>query len=244
MRKDVWTNVMRHGARPAIASGVAAGLPLAGAITLAAYATVIIQQIAAMPLPVAMAVVAIIAGLLAGLALMPTHAVSLLAGYLLGPVVGGAVALTAVTIAAILGRRVGRVATGSSLATAWQSSPRWSVLQKSLLRASPKRTALLVGLIRLSPIAPFAMTNVILAAIGVPLWPYVIGSVLGLAPRVIAVALLGAGMAHFDLTETASAHWLVIGIAATVLAIAIMSRVAQQTIQSQLNTTATSPSTG
>ncbi len=72
---------------------------------------------------------------------------------------------------------------------------------------------------RLSPVVPFAVTNVLAAVAGVRRGPLLVGTAVGLAPRVAAVVLLGAGLRELRM-ERPDAPWLLAAsVAATVLAV-------------------------
>jgi uncharacterized membrane protein YdjX (TVP38/TMEM64 family) len=219
--------------RPGLATLAAAALPAVGVAVLAVYGNDVAHWIDATPTwQVALAVMAV--GVAAcGTALLPTHALSLAAGYALGIWAGPAVAWVTVLVASLLGYTTGRLAAGGRFARSIRDHPRLGTLADALLDASLFRTAWLLALLRLSPLAPFAATNVALAAIRTPWLPYVAGSAVGLAPRVIVVALFGAGLAELDWQNPRS-HWLlVLGGVATVAALLIVGHVASRALRRQ-----------
>ncbi|MEM1236419.1 MAG: TVP38/TMEM64 family protein [Pseudomonadota bacterium] len=58
-------------------------------------------------------------------------------------------------------------------------------------------------LIRLLPILPFAVSNVALSLVGLPLWKYVTGTFIGIIPGAIVYTWIGAGVGEvFDRGET------------------------------------------
>ncbi|MEM6393649.1 MAG: hypothetical protein AAF797_12815, partial [Planctomycetota bacterium] len=64
-----------------------------------------------------------------------------------------------------------------------------------------------VGLCRLPPQVPFALGNVVGAAVGVRVTPFVVGTVLGMGPRVAAVVWLGSELGAF---ERGASDWRVV----------------------------------
>lgn len=218
--------------RPVFATGVAVALPGAGAAALAWYAGEVTGWLEAQQVPLAAACVVFAGALVCGVALVPTHAVSLLAGWTLGGVGGSAVAVAAVSLGAACAYPLGRALAGTALMRAAQASPRWRGVHHVLTSERPGRTAGLVALLRLSPLAPFAGTNVALAAVGVPFRWFLAGSVVGLAPRVCVVAFAGAGMAQLDLSHTADRGWLIAGLVATVAALLLVGRIARHALRS------------
>ncbi|MEO1795470.1 MAG: TVP38/TMEM64 family protein [Pseudomonadota bacterium] len=51
-------------------------------------------------------------------------------------------------------------------------------------------------LIRLLPILPFAVSNVALSVVGLPLWKYVVGTFVGILPGAIVYTWIGAGLSE------------------------------------------------
>jgi len=82
-----------------------------------------------------------------------------------------------------------------------------------------RRTLLVVALLRVPPNGPFAMTNLLLAATQVRWAPYLIGSMLGLTPRVAAAVIVGASLSQLDLRhlERGGSAYLSIGISLAVV---------------------------
>ena len=157
-----------------------------------------------------------------GLWVLPTHVLSLLCGWSLGGPMGAAVALGTATAAAPLGYAVARRVVGGDVEVFIERYPRGAAVCDAVTRASPGRAAVLLGLLRLSPVVPYGATNVLAAAFGVPMRAFLAGTAIGLAPRVVAVALLGAGLQQLDFTRPGGVAWLIVGVGATVLAIAML----------------------
>jgi phospholipase D1/2 len=216
--------------RPMLATLATAGLPLVGVIALTANAGVIEAQLTAWPQGWAAAIVTLVGAALAGLALLPTHAVSLVMGWLFGPVLGCGLAIGAVTAAAAWGYFIGGRLAGTGLSRSLPADSRMARLRSALVEASSRRTTLLVALLRLSPAAPFAATNVAMAAVAVPWRAFLIGSVVGLAPRVIVVTLFGAALGQLDFQRPDSPALLALGGVATIAALAVSGHLARRAL--------------
>lgn len=169
--------------------------------------------------------------LLAGLGLIPTHASSLAAGMLFGFSWGSSVALLGTVGAALLGYGLVMRLVGDSLVERLASGVRARAVHAELVGGSATRTALLVALVRLSPAMPFAATNVLLASAGVRLGTFLAGTLLGIAPRVLIVALAGAGLAELDLEQGRDTRLLVFGGLATLLALVVIGRLALRALR-------------
>lgn len=181
----------------------------------------------------------VVLGLLGcGLAILPTHVLSLLCGWAFGVPVGLAVALLTATLASPIGYAVlGRLA-GAGLGSENDSGgggladryPRAAAVCEAVARASAMRAAVLVGLLRLSPVVPYGSTNVLAAVFGVPLRPFVAGTLVGLAPRVLAVVWIGAGLERLASGGSVSPWLFGAGVLATVAALGLIGRVMKQTL--------------
>ncbi len=171
------------------------------------------------------------AAILAGLSLIPTHASSLVAGMLFGTAPGSVLAMLSVLAAALLGYRVLAQFSRARATLALASRPRASAVHRALLHHSGRRTIWIIALIRLSPLMPFAATNLLMAASGVRLGPFLAGTLLGIAPRVIVVAAAGSGLAELDLSQGADRRLLILGALATAAALFVAGRLASRTLR-------------
>ncbi len=151
---------------------------------------------------------------LAGLALLPTYAQSILGGWAFSLIPGFPAALAGFTGGAILGYGIARPTSSERVTKVINEQPKWAAVRDALLPATARastadsledsvagrgtrrkngalRTLGIVTLLRLPPNSPFAITNLVLASVRVPLWIYVAGTVLGMAPRTFAAVWLG-----------------------------------------------------
>ncbi len=137
--------------------------------------------------------------ILGGLALLPTYAPSVLGGWAFGIGVGLLATLAGFLGAAALGFAISRHLSGERLLKVLDEYPRGRAVHRALLAGSAARTLVVVTLLRVPPNGPFAMTNLLLAATGVSWGPYLLGSLIGLAPRVAAAVVVGASLSTLDL---------------------------------------------
>lgn len=154
-----------------------------------------------------------------GLALLPTYAPSVLGGWAFGVTVGLAATVLGFLGASAIGFAIARHLSGDRLLQVLDESPRGRALHRALLAGSWRRTLLVVTLLRVPPNGPFAMTNLLLAAIGVSWGPYLLGSLLGLTPRVAAAVIVGASLSQLDLRhlERGGAAYVSIGLSLAVV---------------------------
>lgn len=228
--RHAWLSVGRAGFVVALATalpGVGAILLLGTVITNATFFEVE-SVVTALPLLIGM----YLAGsLLCGTALLPTHALSLLAGWTFGGIIGLLLAWLAVTTASLLGYILGKTLGGDGLNQWMQQQPKLQPIHHALILASPKRTTILIALLRLSPVMPFAATNALLATLGIRLIPFLIGTTIGMFPRVAAVVLLGAGLEQLEFDQPSSFWIAIAGVLASILFLIVASKIAYKASQ-------------
>ncbi len=156
---------------------------------------------------------------LGGIALLPTYGPSVLGGWAFGIPVGLVATLAGFLGAATVGFALARHVSGDRLIDVLHEHPRGRVIHQSLLASSFARTCLVVALLRVPPSGPFAMTNLLLAATGIGWGPYLIGSLLGLAPRVGAAVVVGASLSTLNLRHLERGGPAYASIAISILAV-------------------------
>lgn len=179
--------------------------------------------------------------LLAGLALLPTYAQAIVGGFAFGVGTGTSAALAGFVGAAVVGYLVARIASGDKAERVIAEHVKWKAVHDELLRGGYWKTLAIVTLIRIPPNSPFAITNLVLAATKVPLPIYIIGTLVGMAPRTFASVYIGSTFS--DLNQIATPLWMKItGIALTVIALAIVGMIANRAI-SHVTTMESAPAT-
>lgn len=173
----------------------------------------------------------VIGAVMAGLCLVPTQVVSLVAGYLFGAGIGSVVGLLVVLVAAIIGFQLWSRVVGTRVLEAIGKEPRAYLVHRALLGRSTARTIWLIALLRLSPVMPFAGTNLLMASFGVRGPVFLVATVLGVGPRLVAVALLGSELSEFQWDATGSRWPTVVAIVATLLFIVVISRIAKNALR-------------
>lgn len=149
---------------------------------------------------------------LCAVSLVPTYAVAVGAGYLYGPAVGSVTAVGAIVLGAWIGFRIAILCTRGALIDGL--GPRVDATRRALLESPAGTKATVIGLVRLAPVTPFAATNLLMAGAGVPLAPYLVGTLVGLAPRTALVAVAGSELADLELGRGAatSGIWATAGL--------------------------------
>jgi uncharacterized membrane protein YdjX (TVP38/TMEM64 family) len=176
--------------------------------------------------------------LLAGLALLPTYAQAILGGYVFGLGLGIPAALTGFLGGALIGYLIADRASGGRVMALMDEHPRWRLVRDALVGVDRQghglwRTMAIVALIRLPPNSPFAITNLVMASVKVPLLPFLFGTVVGLSPRTIAAVYLGSTLKTLtgESLRSAGGRWVLIaGVVTTIIVILVIGRLAQRAL--------------
>lgn len=169
-----------------------------------------------------------------GAGLLPTYAPSFAAGWIFGPVVGFPVCVAGYLGGSTLGFALSRLAGRGGQVQAWIDHwPKAAVIRRALVEENPRRTGLIVGLLRLSPSCPFSVTNLAMAGAGVPFVIFMLGTVIGMAPRTLLAVVMShvaAEQGERDLVALATREgYLVVAIGVVLLvgSILLISHIAK-----------------
>jgi uncharacterized membrane protein YdjX (TVP38/TMEM64 family) len=173
--------------------------------------------------------------------LLPTYAPSIAAGWIFGPFVGFPVCVAGYLGGSTLGFALSRLAGRGGQVQAWIDHwPKAAVIRRALVEEKPARTALIVGLLRLSPSCPFSISNLAMAGAGVRFPIFLLGTVLGMAPRTLAAVIvshLAAEQGAKDLVELATQQGVVavtIGVVLLVGSLMLIGHIARVALASAL----------
>lgn len=168
---------------------------------------------------------------LAGIGCLPTVSQAVLAGYAFGLSLGFSAAMVGFAGASLVGYEVVRHLARDRVERELSRSPKSAMIRDALLAASTKRAILIVALLRASPSAPFALTNLVLVSLGVSRPVFLIGTVLGMLPRTLGAVLIGVSITNWT-GEYSQPRWMIIaGVVATIALLVVISRVAGSTLK-------------
>lgn len=170
------------------------------------------------------------AGALAGLSLIPMHLLAVLGGWTFALTTAVAAVFGGLLAAAGIGYQVSAALARRRVVDLLDQHERGRVVQRALVGRGTLRAAFVVALLRLSPVMPFAATNLVMAAVRVPFGAYMLGTTAGMLPRVLAGVLVGAGLTQIDPRAPGDAWPAAAGIAATVLAVVVIGRLASRAL--------------
>ncbi len=166
----------------------------------------------------------------AGFALLPTNVLGILSGWTFDFSIGFVAMLVGICGAATVSYFISRLISGERLQQIIERKPKTRALQRALMNEKFSRTLLFVTLLRLAPAMPFAVTNMLMATAGVPLKPFLIGTLLGMLPRSAAVVFVGSGLSELDFTNPQDGWLVILGVAATVITIIIIGIISKRAL--------------
>lgn len=169
-----------------------------------------------------------------GFALLPTYAQAILGGWAFGLAVGYPAAMLGFVLAAMIGYELSLKASGDRVLRLIEEQPRWKVVVDSLVHRGFWRTFLIVSLVRLPPNSPFAITNLVLASTKVPRLPYLLGTLVGMAPRTGLAVSIGAGLGELltkDAINDAKRQYVFWGIGAAIAVVLIIGHLGKKALE-------------
>lgn len=166
-----------------------------------------------------------------GLALLPTNVIGIIGGWSFGFEIGILILITGVVGAATISFLIHTRIVGDKLPQVFEKHPKAQAIYEALLEQNIRRTILIIFLLRISIIMPFALTNFLMASARVPLGAYIAGTFFGMLPRSSAVVLVGAGLSELSLENPRDA-WLIIGgIVATIISVIVIGTIANRALE-------------
>lgn len=184
--------------------------------------------------PVGM-LVYVCAYVLAAVLLLPGSLLTIGAGFLFGLFWGTAVASVGATAGAAAGFLVARYLARNRIQARADRHPRFRAIDRAVAAEGWK----IVGLLRLSPVIPYNLSNYLYGLTGVGFWPYLIASWIGMIPATVMYVYLGAaGKAGLEAAGTVgrastpmevALFW--VGLLATVGVTLYVTRIARRALK-------------
>jgi len=207
---------------------VATALPPAGAVALLGLVTVLgppLRTAAWAPLAVALAF-----ALLGGMSILPTYAVSILAGWAFGFAVGFPAAWAGIVGASLVGYAVSRRASGGRLVRIIDEKPSWRAVHGALIGGRFWRAVWVIVLLRVAPLPPFALSNLVMGAAHVRVSRFLTGTAIGMAPQALVLSLTAAGLQGLSFSAGGHPWMLAAGVLALLIVVAVIGRLARRAL--------------
>jgi uncharacterized membrane protein YdjX (TVP38/TMEM64 family) len=168
---------------------------------------------------------------LATVLFLPGSIFTVAAGLVYGVVRGSAVALAGAIIGSTLAFLCGRYLVRKRVESAIAGNKKFAAIDEAIGEQGWK----IVGLLRLSPVVPFNLSNYFYGVTAVAFWPYVLASAVGMLPGTVLYAYLGAaGKAGLGAGgDQSPLKWVFLGVGllATVTVTVIVSRTAKKALE-------------
>ncbi len=171
-----------------------------------------------LPLAIGLVVYITIFVITAGIGVLPTVSQAILAGFAFGVAWGFPAALVGFAGASIIGYTIANVVARKKVEDEIKAHPKASIIRDAFIRHGKVRALVILTLIRVPPNSPFALTNYAMSVSGVKLVPFMVATIVGMAPRTFAAVWIGSQVSNWD--EAKMPKWMAIG--GIVLAIAIL----------------------
>jgi len=172
-----------------------------------------------------------------GFWVLPTHLLSLVCGWAMGFWAGAATALITATLAAPAGYWAASKLIGDNALQWVNRYPKGAAVCTAIVNTSKPRAGLLIALLRMSPVVPYGATNVLAAIFKLPHQAFILGTLIGLAPRVLIVTGLGAGLEHLGASTNNAPAIGFVATAALIVALGWITRIAlNQTLPTKITT--------
>ncbi len=167
---------------------------------------------------------------LATVLFLPGWIFTVAAGLVYGVAGGTAVALAGAVIGSTLAFLCGRYLVRKHVEAATKGSRKFAAIDKAIGDQGWK----IVGLLRLSPIVPFNLSNYFYGVTAVGFWPYVLASAVGMLPGTLLYAYLGgagkAGLGGEGGQSPLKWVFLGMGLLATIAVTIIVGRIAKKAL--------------
>jgi uncharacterized membrane protein YdjX (TVP38/TMEM64 family) len=159
---------------------------------------------------------------------VPASILTLGAGAIYGVAVGVGVVLAGATVGATLSFLLARTLLRERVEHMTRGNARFRALD----RAIAKEGAKIVFLVRLAPVFPFTYINYAFGLTGVATAPYVLASLVGMAPATFAYVYIGYAAAHAASgSDGARTAVQIVGAVAAIVVTIIVARIATRAIR-------------
>jgi uncharacterized membrane protein YdjX (TVP38/TMEM64 family) len=177
-------------------------------------------------------IVFILAYALATVLFLPGWIFTVSAGLIYGVFVGTLVALTGAIIGATLAFLIARYLLRRNIEEWTRKNPRFRAIDEAIGKNGWK----IVGLLRLSPLIPFNLSNYFYGITSISFGAYVAVSAVGMIPGTLLYAYLGAiGQAGISGGTAQHSKWqyvlLAVGLVATIAVTVLVSRIAKNALK-------------
>jgi uncharacterized membrane protein YdjX (TVP38/TMEM64 family) len=172
-----------------------------------------------------------VAYVVAALLFVPGIVLTIGAGYVFGLAWGVVIVSIASTVAAVIAFLIARYAARGSVQRLARRSEKFEAIDRAIGENGWK----VVGLLRLSPIVPFSVSNYLYGLTSVRLLPYLLASWVGMLPATVLYVSLGAAGRSAGEEKGGRSPWewalLAAGLLATAAVTVLLTRIARKQLK-------------
>jgi uncharacterized membrane protein YdjX (TVP38/TMEM64 family) len=168
---------------------------------------------------------------LGGCSILPTYAFSIFAGWSFGFAIGLPTAVAGHVGAGLVGIEIARHVSGGRLITMIDERPTWRAVHHALIAGSGGRAVWVILLLRLAPVPPFAVSNLLLGAAHVGRGRFLLGTAIGMTPHAAALVFAAAGLRQMNLKAVEQPWIIVSGIIALLVTVGVIGRLAKRALE-------------
>ncbi|MDB5320621.1 MAG: associated Golgi protein [Phycisphaerales bacterium] len=168
---------------------------------------------------------------LAALSILPTYACSILGGWAFGFAIGFPASMIAFCSASLLSYLINALAAGDRVVEIVREHPKWEAVRVALLGCGFWKAFWIITLLRLPPYSPFAAANFILGTTRAPLVPFLLATLVGMAPRTAAVVWAAAHASKLDFKDSTQIWIFVGGLLVTLVVIGVIGEIANKAVK-------------
>ena len=172
--------------------------------------------------------------ILVGTSFTPSHVFALLGGWLFGFSLGLFYSFTGICLAAIVGFLISRLLNCQQLCDRLSHYPQTELVIKTIRDKKQESLYTIITLMRLSPVIPFSMTNILLASLRVPLKQFFLATCLGMFPRTAIMVYAGSQLQTLNFDKPSSLPILLIGIGFTLTLLLVMGKISKKILSQEL----------
>ena len=161
-------------------------------------------------------------GVLCGFAVLTTNIISIVAGWAFGFWIGVFAMMVGIAIAITINFYFSRKLAGEKFDQILEERPKINAIHKELLAGHTRKVFVIIALLRLS-VTPFAATNYLISASGVPFPVYFFSTMVGYIPRTAAAVFVGTTLEYLTFEQPRESWMVLLSLAATITMVIVIS---------------------
>lgn len=172
----------------------------------------------------------VLMSILSGFALLATNILGIVSGFAFDFQAGLLAQLTGIIGASSIMYLLAQKYASKNFLNIIQEKPKLKAIHTALTNENIWKTLLIIFLIRLTPVMPFAVTNLMISAAGVSFKTFIVGTILGMLPRASAIVFVGSSLSELNFSQPQESWVIILGIVATISSIIVVSVISKRAL--------------